>query len=169
MTRRLPQLAVPLLLLGAMSACMGPDGPRAAATTPAANAGFGDRATPTPTAGDVRSVDRLRFLTPSTNIGCDLTTKTVRCDIGRKEWAPPPKPGDCSLGWGNGVYVDDGKVADFICAGDTLLGSGPVVLAYGHAVRAGDFLCDSESVAMHCTNEKTGHGFTLSAQDYHLF
>jgi hypothetical protein len=166
MTRPLAQLAA-LLLLGAMSACTGSDAQQAAQPTTAASAGLGGR--PTPTAADVREVDRLRFRTPSTNIGCDLTRTTVRCDIGRKKWAPPPTPAGCPLAWGNGVQVDHGKVADFICAGDTLLGSRWEVLAYGHAVQAGDFLCDSELVAMHCTNEKTGHGFTLSAQDYNLF
>ena len=111
----------------------------------------------------------MSFLTPSKNIGCDLRAATVRCDIGHKSWTPPPKPADCRLDWGNGVYLDKTKVANFTCAGDTLLGAPAVVLAYGSAVRAGDFLCDSEVAALHCENEKTGHGFTLSVQDYNLF
>jgi len=169
MTSRFLPLVV-LLLVGAMSACTEPDDQPGTRLSRAASAGLGDRATPAPTAAaaDVREVARLAFVTPSHNIGCDLTTTTVRCDIGRKSWAPPSKPADCALGWGNGVVVDHGQAADFICAGDTLLGGASVVLAYGHAVRAGDFLCDSELVALHCENEKTGHGFTLSVQDYHL-
>jgi hypothetical protein len=164
------RLAVPiaLLLIGAMSACTGSD-KHAAGPTPAVNAGLGDRATPMATAASVRDVDQLIFRTPSKNIGCDLRAASVRCDIGNRNWAAPPKPADCPLDWGNGVYVDRTKVADFLCAGDSLLGATPVVLPYGEAVRAGVFLCDSEVAALHCENEKTGHGFTLSVQDYHLF
>jgi hypothetical protein len=162
-------LPVTLLLLGAVSACTGSDAERPARSTPAASAGLGDRATAPASAADVRRVDQLIFLTPSRNIGCDLQAATVRCDIGRRNWTPPPKPADCPLDWGNGVYLDKAKVASFLCAGDSLLGATSVVLAYGEAVRAGDFLCDSEVAALHCENKKTGHGFTLSVQDYHLF
>jgi hypothetical protein len=168
MTSRL-LVPIALLLIGAMSACTGSHDKRPTGSSPAASAGLGDRATPTATAASVRDVDQLIFRTPSKNIGCDLRADSVRCDIGHKNWAPPPKPADCPLDWGNGVYVDKTKVADFLCAGDSLLGATPVILLYGEAARAGEFLCDSEVAALHCENEKTGHGFTLSAQDYHLF
>jgi uncharacterized protein DUF6636 len=163
------RLPVALLLLGALSACTGSDDKPSARSTPAASAGLGSRATAPATALAVRRVDQLIFLTPSKNIGCDLQAETVRCDIGRKSWPPPPKPADCPLDWGNGVHLDKTKVANFICAGDSLLGATSVVLAYGEAVQAGDFRCDSEVTALHCENEKTGHGFTLSVQDYDLF
>ena len=171
MTARLIPLVV-LLLVGATSACAGSDGQQDKPAPPAgsgARAGFGGRTTTPPTAAEVREVDQMAFVTPSTNIGCFLETTTVRCDIGRKNWAPPAKPANCSLDWGNGVSVNTSKAANFICAGDSLLGSTSVVLPYGHAVRAGAFLCDSELVALHCENTKTGHGFTLSVQDYHLY
>jgi hypothetical protein len=152
-----------------MSGCTGSDAKQPARSTPAASAGLGNRATAPATAAGVRQVDELIFLTPSRNIGCDLQPATVRCDIGRKSWTPPPRPADCPLDWGNGVYLDRTKVATLNCAGDSLLGATSVVLAYGEAVRAGDILCDSEVAALHCENEKTGHGFTLSVQDYRLF
>jgi len=164
-------LPVALLLLGALSACTGSDRPRNAdrSPAPAANARLGDRVPSASAGAAVREVDRLIFLTPSRNIGCDLETATVRCDIGRRSWAPPSKPADCPLDWGNGVHMDKGGTATFVCAGDSLLGATSEVLPYGQAVRAGAILCDSEQAAMHCVNEKTGHGFTLSVQDYHLF
>jgi hypothetical protein len=158
------------LLLGALSACTGSgraENPAPSPTT-AANAGLGDRATSGPTAATVRDVDQLIFLTPSRNIGCDLRADMVRCDIGRKDWAPPAKPADCGLDWGNGVYVEKTGRANFTCAGDSLLGGTTVLLPYGQAVRAGAFVCDSELAALHCQNEKTGHGFTLAIRDYHL-
>jgi hypothetical protein len=162
-------LPVTLLLLGAMSACTGSDAEQPARSTPAASAGLGNRATAPATAAGVREVDELIFLTPSKNIGCDLQAATVRCDIDRRSWTAPPKPADCPLDWGNGVHLDKDKAASFLCAGDSLLGATRVVLAYGAAVRAGDLLCDSEVAALRCENEKTGHGFTLSVQDYDLF
>jgi hypothetical protein len=168
MTSRL-FLPVTLLLLGALSACTGSGDEQSARSAPAASAGLGSRATPQAAAAGVRRVDELIFLTPSKNVGCDLRAATVRCDIGRKSWTPPPKPADCPLDWGNGVYLDRTKVATVSCVGDSLLGATSVVLGYGEAVRAGDILCDSEVAALHCESEKTGHGFTLSVQDYHLF
>jgi hypothetical protein len=157
-----------VVLVGALSACGGRPSP-APSPTPAANAGLGDRRSPAPAALQVREVEQATFQTPSKNITCDLSAAQVRCDIDRHDWAVPAKPASCQLGWGHGVYVDASAVAGFMCAGDTLSGSATLVLEYGTGLRSGDFLCDSESSAIRCDNEQTGHGFTLAVQDYNLF
>jgi uncharacterized protein DUF6636 len=158
----------------------GCSGPERGAPTPSAKVGFGDRDGPpagsvSPTsAGSVSpapavSVAEAFFRTPSRNIVCVLTQESVRCDIRNRSWRPIPKPADCGLGWGNGLYVGKTGEAGFTCAGDTVLTSSRQTLEYGHALRAGDLICDSESAGVRCSNEASGHGFTLSAQEYSFF
>ena len=113
-------------------------------------------------------VNEATFVSPSGNIGCYLDKSGARCDIVRKDWQPPPAPADCGLDWGFGVSVDQVKEATFTCAGDTVLG-GKEKLAYGTSLRAGDFTCSSATKAMRCENTKSGHGFTLAIEQYHLF
>jgi hypothetical protein len=120
-------------------------------------------------APDVRVVDELTFLTPSRNIVCALTTTSVRCDIGRRQWTAPPKPAGCALDWGNGLQIQGTGPAAFVCAGDSLLGATSETVGYGYAVRAGDFLCDSASGALRCDNSVTGRGFTLAVEHYTVF
>jgi hypothetical protein len=165
MTSRIA-LLVAVATLGAAAACSASSDPGAA---PSANAGLGDRTFPSAAAVNTRTVARELFLTPSKNIGCDLSASSVRCDIGRRDWAAPAKPADCVLDYGNGLNVKDDKPAQFTCAGDTLLGGSKDILEYGHALRAGDFLCDSESAALRCANQRSGHGFTLSTMSYTMF
>ncbi len=160
-----------IFLVGLLSACSSSGGggrPRTS-SSPAANAGLGDRQTSSAAPFSVRDVERASFQTPSKNITCDLTAAQVRCDIAKRDWTATAKPGSCRLDWGNGVYVGGSAVAGFMCAGDTLMGSASLVLEYGTGLRSGDFVCDSESSAIRCDNEQTGHGFTLSIQDYYFY
>jgi hypothetical protein len=154
------------LLVGA---CSSPDrgAPTPQRPTASVNAGFGERTVPSISAAV--EVSEAFFRTPSRNIVCVLTEDNARCDIAKKSWQPTPKPADCGLDWGNGLYVDKTGEAGFTCAGDTVLASSKQTLEYGHALRAGDLVCDSESAAISCWNESTGRGFTLSAQQYAFF
>jgi hypothetical protein len=113
-------------------------------------------------------VSAAAFVTPSRNIGCYLDDQGARCDISRRNWEPPPAPADCDLDWGGGISVSGAGEASFTCAGDTVLG-GKEELAYGKAVRAGDFTCRSDSKAMRCENTRSGHGFTLAIEQYNVF
>jgi hypothetical protein len=168
---RVSMIVAPFVLMGALAACSSPD--RAVQTpgrpTASANAGFGDRAVPSASVADVVEVSEAFFRTPSRNIVCVLTKDNARCDIGKKSWRPTPKPADCGLDWGFGLYVGKTGGAGFTCTGDSLLASSKQTLEYGHALRAGDLVCDSESVAVSCSNETSGHGFTLSVQQYSFF
>ncbi|GAA3337868.1 hypothetical protein GCM10020358_15810 [Amorphoplanes nipponensis] len=115
-----------------------------------------------------KEVSAANFVSPSGNIGCYLDDDGARCDIVRRNWQPPPAPADCDLDWGGGVAVARTGEASFTCAGDTVLG-GKEILAYGKALRAGDFTCSSDSRAMRCESGKSGHGFTLAIEQYNLF
>ncbi len=126
---------------------------------PSARAGFGGPAPVT--------VTEATFQTPSTNIVCHLTTSSVRCDIARKSWQPPPKPADCKLAWGNGLFLDER--AGLTCAGDTLLGAATETLAYGQGRQAGDIRCESAATGLTCRSDESGHGFTLAAARYTVF
>jgi hypothetical protein len=159
-----------LVLVATVSACTGSDAGHAGTPSPPPTAaGNAGPTVPSVAPVQIRDVSQATFLSPSRNIGCDLSAFAVRCDIGRRAWAAPAKPADCDLDWGNGVRLELGNPAVFLCAGDSLLGATKDILGYGHALRAGDFRCDSESAAMRCRNERTGHGFTLSAEDYKLY
>ena len=116
----------------------------------------------------VSVVEQANFQTPSKNITCALTVSSVRCDIVQRDWQPPTKPASCQLDWGNGVYLDNGK-ADFICAGDTVVGTATMVLRYGSSLQAGNVQCDSRNAALRCIDKKSQHGFTLAVADYALF
>jgi hypothetical protein len=168
MTSRTSLLA--LVLVVTVSACTGTDGGRAGAPSPTPTAaGNAGPTVPSAPPAEIRDVSDAVFLTPSKNIGCHMSAFGVRCDIGHRNWTAPAKPADCELDWGNGVQLHLGDPAAVVCTGDSLLGATKDILPYGQALRAGDFRCDSEMTAMRCTNERTGHGFALSVQDYKLF
>ncbi|MFI7600754.1 DUF6636 domain-containing protein [Actinoplanes sp. NPDC049681] len=152
----------------AVAACSSPSGTRGdtrATPTAAANAGLGNAPSPSASA---RVVAEAAFSSPSGNIGCYLSGDGARCDIAKKAWSPGPAPADCELDWGFGVAVGTSGKGTFTCAGDTVLGA-KEMLAYGQALKAGKFRCDSESIGMRCENEDSGHGFTVAKEKYDLF
>ena len=67
------------------------------------------------------------FQSPSHNIGCVIASNGVRCDIAQHSWSPPPTPRSCPLDYGNGVNLAKHGRASYTCAGDTVLGIGPVL------------------------------------------
>lgn len=139
-----------------------------ASTAPATTAPASAPA-PTPSVViETATSETSEFVTPSGNIGCAITTSGARCDIGDRSWTAPPKPASCPLDYGNGVSVG-ANGAQLTCAGDTLLHLTTTVLAYGHGVRNGPYLCVSQSAGMRCDNETTKHGFTLAKEAYTLF
>jgi len=110
----------------------------------------------------------VQFTMPSGNIGCTMQSDggVVRCDIRQRDWAPPAKPADCNLDFGQVLIL--GRTAGFGCASDTALIGAPV-LPYGSTSRQGKYECRSEEVGVTCTNLESGHGFLLSAAEYRLF
>ncbi len=108
------------------------------------------------------------FTSPTGNIGCYIDQRSVRCDIGDRDWEPPKAPSSCKLDYGQGIELAAGGAAAFVCAGDTALGGGDV-LDYGTSIGAGLLLCESEQSGMTCRDTETGRGFTLSQQGYEIF
>ncbi len=117
----------------------------------------------------VASADIEFFTSPSGNIGCAIEPGHVRCDIDQRSWSPPPRPADCpsQTGYGQGISLNAHGPAEFVCAGDTTLGTGSA-LAYGQYHASGGVSCNSEYAGMRCSNSD-GHGFVLSMEDYDLF
>jgi hypothetical protein len=109
----------------------------------------------------------VQFSMPSGNIGCTMQSGggVVRCDIQRRDWAPPVKPADCEYEFGHILIL--GRMSGFGCASDTARG-GPV-LPYGSTIRQGEYECRSDEAGVTCTNLESGHGFLLSAAEYRLF
>lgn len=119
------------------------------------------------TAAPVGDHGPQQFQSPSGNIGCFIDASGARCDIGQRSWAPPPKPASCDLDYGNGIEVSSDH-ADFVCAGDTTLGSGPP-LPFGSSAQRGVFICESASTGMTCHETRHGHGFFLARESFRLF
>jgi hypothetical protein len=110
------------------------------------------------------------FETPSHNIGCYVSAHDARCDIRQRTWSPPPKPKSCikiGLDYGQGIVVGPDR-AQFICAGDTVLG-GPATLPYRRSAQRGTLLCVSRVAGVTCRNTANGHGFFLSRAAYRIF
>jgi hypothetical protein len=109
------------------------------------------------------------FTSLSGNIGCYIDPNSVRCDIRERDWSPPPKPASCPemTGWGQGLQLDVGKPANFVCAGDTALGAG-TPLAFGDNIMAGSIECTSSPDGITCWDLVYGGEFSIARQDYHL-
>lgn len=109
----------------------------------------------------------IGFSSPSGNIGCVGSNdpgalNSVRCDIVRRSWEPPPRPARCTLDWGQGVELGRRGGAHWVCAGDTALGA-TRVLGYGTSIRIGRLRCTSRRIGMSCRNAH-GYGFRISRQ-----
>ena len=107
------------------------------------------------------------FSSPLKNIGCNLSSKFVRCDIRKKTWKPTPPSEPCELDYGNAVQLGPGG-ASFICAGDTTLGA-PDILQYGERAQRGNLFCDSTEAGITCSNLLNGAGFFLSRENFRIF
>jgi hypothetical protein len=103
----------------------------------------------------------VQFETPSHNIGCALSKSGARCDIREHAWKPPPKPKSCPVDWGFGLEVGRRGFAQWVCAGDTVLGA-KKVLGYRKSISRGQFTCTSYRNGMLCVNEENRHGFKLA-------
>lgn len=110
------------------------------------------------------------FKSPSSNIACLMSAKSVRCDIAEKQWSPGERPADCptEVDYGQGLTLPASGPATLVCAGDTVLGdTGAQVLDYGSSSRIGSITCTSAESGMECENE-SGGSFSLSREDYVL-
>ncbi|GEL19837.1 serine/threonine-protein kinase [Pseudonocardia asaccharolytica] len=111
------------------------------------------------------------FSTPSNNIACYLSPNSARCDIAEHSWDPdrvPNRPDNCPLVWGDSLSVTGSDRAEFVCHGDTVFGTGPI-LDYGRSLRVGDVTCTSRTAGVECRVGASGHGFSMSKSGYQFF
>ncbi|MFL5542540.1 MAG: DUF6636 domain-containing protein [Longimicrobiaceae bacterium] len=109
------------------------------------------------------------FQTPSGNIACMAVEDgrwELRCDVGEHEWRGPSAR-DCELDSGDAVGLLPTGRPFWVCHGDTILRSGPV-LGYGSTWAVGPFTCASARTGVTCRN-RSQHGFTVSRASYRLF
>ena len=108
------------------------------------------------------------FTSPTGNIGCYIDRKSVRCDIGDRDWEPPRAPKSCDLDWGNAFNLRATGHASRLCVGDTAVDPRSPTLAYGRTWSRGGFTCKASTAGLRCTN-RSGHGFFLSRSSQRLF
>jgi len=117
-----------------------------------------------------RTVQLESFQTPSGNIACMGNREDgrweLRCDVGERDWRGPSSR-DCELDSGDALGMSAAGRPFWVCHGDTVLRSGPV-LGYGSTWRAGPFTCVVARAGVTCRN-RAQHGFSLSRASYRLF
>jgi hypothetical protein len=108
------------------------------------------------------------FRSPTGNIACMLSAKSVRCDIAEKTWEAP-RPAGCpgEVDYGQGLTMGADGPAEVVCAGDTVLNPEAVVLEYGQASQIGSIRCESDEEGIECSNN-TGGEFSLSREEFDL-
>ena len=119
--------------------------------------------------GTAQAEEIVGFTSPSGNIGCMLDSSSVRCDIRDRTWSPPPRPSDCVdvMNFGQGIILNVGKPARFVCAGDTALDGGPA-LPYGEKIVRGSLECLSAPSGMSCWDFVNGGSFEISRDEFYL-
>ncbi len=145
-------------------------------------------ATATPTAADpavaadpttyrFRS-DGYFFSTPSGKFTCGIDLRAPASPTAGCQGSTtpvPPRPASCpeGPGWGHGLRVDASGETSFLCAGGVVYGSGfrspEPVLAYGHSLTAGGFVCAVRITGVTCTHLASGHGFMIAAETNRRF
>lgn len=141
--------------------------------------------------------DAAAFVSPTGNITCLMESAaenadaSVRCDVGRFTFSPPPRPVDCEWDWGQSLEL--GSSASFGCISDSIGGSASVekqnstawflppydslvsdsgadsvALGYGRALMLGPLRCSSKSSGVSCRNEDSGAAFTVNRSAYSL-
>ncbi|GIK78159.1 MAG: hypothetical protein BroJett022_18490 [Actinomycetes bacterium] len=150
---------------GAPGPTPGPPAATSTTTTEQTTTAAGDGGNPP---ADLTVDELTAFSSPTGNIGCYIDSGGVRCDIGDRDWEPPPAPPGCELDYGQGIELRAGGRAGFVCAGDTALGGGEP-LDYGSSIAAGLLRCESEESGMTCRDAETGRGFSIAVEGYEIF
>lgn len=109
-----------------------------------------------------------RFVTPSGNITCEMSTTGTRCDVDQRAWQVPARPAVCSGRWATGTVVAAGK-GELSCVDGPFDGPGPAVLGYGESIELAGVVCASRETGVRCENRATLHGFSISRTAYELF
>jgi hypothetical protein len=109
-----------------------------------------------------------RFTVPGSNIGCDLVSGGVRCDIQQRSWTPPAQPSSCNATWGNAIDMGATGVPAFACGGASAISSDAKVVPDGWDDKVGTITCQVRSFSVDCYSAH-GHGFIFSRTGYTLY
>lgn len=109
------------------------------------------------------------ILSPSGNIGCDLTDESVGCGVASlladRSLGSDPIGTRWFIGFdGQGVpeVTSNGGAPGYMLAAEGQAPVAPQVVAYGQVVRHGRFACASDEAGMTCWDSTTGHGAFLT-------
>ena len=127
--------------------------------------------------GNLVSEKTAMIVSPSGNIGCDLSAHYAGCGVlsyrsngtyGKDEAGSPKWWFDLSSG---GTPQLTGRSEGAFSLDEAFRGGGssPQVVEYGQSVTFGSWVCSSEETGMTCRNTETGHGVFLSSGRYETF
>ena len=127
--------------------------------------------------GNLVSEKTAMIVSPSGNIGCDLSAHYAGCGVlsyrsngtyGKDEAGSPKWWFDLSSG---GTPQLAGRSEGAFSLDEAFRGGGssPQVVEYGQSVTFGSWVCSSEENGMTCRNTETGHGVFLSSGRYETF
>ena len=127
--------------------------------------------------GNLVSEKTAMIMSPSGNIGCDLSAHYAGCGVlsyrsngtyGKDEAGSPKWWFDLSSG---GTPQLAGRSEGAFSLDEAFRGGGssPQVVEYGQSVTFGSWVCSSEETGMTCRNTETGHGVFLSSGRYETF
>jgi hypothetical protein len=100
---------------------------------------------------------------PSGNIRCSLGENSVGCTLKENSFGDSQQT--CSGSFS--IKVSDGNPA--LACGTNYGGGSPTELGYKKVAVRGEMACSSASTGMTCWNQRTGHGFTVSREEYQSF
>jgi len=127
--------------------------------------------------GNLVSEKTAMIVSPSGNIGCDLSAHYAGCGVlsyrsngtyGKDEAGSPKWWFDLSSG---GTPQLAGRSEGAFSLDEAFRGGGssPQVVEYDQSVTFGSWVCSSEETGMTCRNTETGHGVFLSSGRYETF
>ena len=127
--------------------------------------------------GNLVSEKTAMIVSPSGNIGCDLSAHYAGCGVlsyrsngtyGKDEAGSPKWWFDLSSG---GTPQLAGRSEGAFSLDEAFRGGGssPQVVEYGQSVTFGSWVCSSAETGMTCRNTETGHGAFLSSGRYETF
>lgn len=114
------------------------------------------------------------FTTPDGAFACGIVQLPGRTEAGCEGVTDPvpPQPESCVVNWGHGMRVVDSGPGEFLCSGGPVYlpveGSAEVLPAGSPLSQLG-YTCETTEADVTCTNDSTGHGFTVASGSNETF
>ncbi|WP_407443441.1 hypothetical protein [Rhodococcus sp. (in: high G+C Gram-positive bacteria)] len=114
------------------------------------------------------------FASPDGTFQCGIVRLPSRTEAGCEGVTDPvpPRPESCVVNWGHGIRVQDTGPGEFVCSGGPVYlspeGASPA-LPPGSTLSELGYTCSTTAVDVTCTNDTTGHGFTVASSSNETF